>query len=154
MLLATYYSEILNTRAYMGVISQLWILPNVIALLTVPDSINAWSKFAILTVLLSFPSGESISMHFASTQTKDIVHAMHVGWCSRNSNTVRTRTVSAALYKLVICLSVRTCLEEWANNSSMFVQVGGIVVANIYQEKDRPLCKYCIAFDLSINTDK
>ncbi|EPE08461.1 major facilitator superfamily transporter [Ophiostoma piceae UAMH 11346] len=88
MLIATYYSEILNTRAYMGVISQIWVLPNIIALLAVPTSIGAWSKFSILTILLSYPS----------------VHAMHVGWCSRNSNTVRTRTVSAALYKILVAM--------------------------------------------------
>jgi hypothetical protein len=48
---------------------------------------------------------------------------MHVGWCSRNSNTVRTRTVSAALY-------------------NMFVQCGGIIHANIYRADDRPHCEF------------
>ncbi|KAK4448891.1 major facilitator superfamily domain-containing protein [Podospora aff. communis PSN243] len=103
MLTLTYYSEIWNTRTYLAIFGQLWLLPNVIALLSLPDNVAAWAKFAVLTVLLSYPSA----------------HAMHVGWCSRNSNTVRTRTVSAALY-------------------NMFVQVGGIIHANIYRADDRP----------------
>lgn len=42
-----------------------------------------------------------------------------VGWNSINSNTVRTRTVSAAIY-------------------NMMVQVGSIISSNIYQANDAP----------------
>jgi len=107
MLGLTYASEIFNERAYFGIFSQIWLLGNVLALLLLPNNVPVWSKFAVLTVLLSYPSA----------------HAMHVGWCSRNSNTVRTRTVSAALY-------------------NMFVQAGGIIHANIYRADDRPHCKF------------
>lgn len=69
MLTITYYSEVLNTRAYMGVISQTWILPNIIALLTIPDDIAPWSKFAILTILLSYPSGMCIDMQIRRYNT-------------------------------------------------------------------------------------
>ncbi|KAJ3536917.1 hypothetical protein NM208_g6518 [Fusarium decemcellulare] len=103
MLALTYLSEIWNDRSLMGAFAQVWLLPTLIALLTLPDSVPSWAKFAVLTILLSYPSA----------------HAIQVGWCSRNSNTVRTRTVSAALY-------------------NMFVQVGGIIHANIYRADDRP----------------
>lgn len=83
MLTITYFSEIWNQRSYLGAIAQLWIFPCILAMAVLPDSTGAWVKFSVLTVLLSYPS----------------VHAMQVGWCSRNSNSVRTRTVSAAVYK-------------------------------------------------------
>jgi hypothetical protein len=108
MLIFTYFSEIWNQRSYLGAAAQAWIFPNIIALAVIPASSSAWARFAIVTVLLSWPSP----------------HAMQVGWCSRNSNAVRTRTVSAALY-------------------NMFVQVSGIAYSNIYRQDDRPLCK-CI----------
>ncbi|PNH31078.1 hypothetical protein VD0002_g3264 [Verticillium dahliae] len=103
MLLLTYYSEIFNERTFFGILAQVWLLPCLIALRTLKDDTSPWARFAVLTVLLSYPTA----------------HAMQVGWCSRNSNTVRTRTVSAAVY-------------------NMFVQVGGIIHANIYRQDDRP----------------
>lgn len=64
---------------------------------------EAWHTFALITVLLSYP----------------YCHAIVVSWASRNSGSVRTRSVSAALY-------------------NMTVQMGNIVSSNIYREADKP----------------
>ncbi|OAL51161.1 MFS general substrate transporter [Pyrenochaeta sp. DS3sAY3a] len=104
MLIMTYISEKINQRSYLGVFVQLWFLPCVIAMSVLPDSSSRWARFALVTVLLSYPTP----------------HPMQVGWCSRNSNTVRTRTVSAALY-------------------NMSVQFQAIIYSNIYRADDKPL---------------
>jgi hypothetical protein len=67
-----------------GLSMELWALPCLIALRAWPNNINfnKWGKFVTLTVLNAYP----------------YPHAILVGWCSKNSNTVRTRTVSAAVY--------------------------------------------------------
>jgi sugar phosphate permease len=83
LLVMTYLSEIWNERAFFGILTQVWVLPCTIALATVSDNRSPWVEFAIVTVLLSYPSP----------------HAMHVGWAAKNSNSVRTRAVSLALYK-------------------------------------------------------
>ena len=106
MLIMTHVSEKINQRAYLGIFVQLWFLPCVIAMSVLHDSVSKWSRFALVTVLLSYPTP----------------HPLQVGWCSRNSNTVRTRTVSAALY-------------------NMAVQLQAIIYSNIYRADDRPLCK-------------
>ncbi|CCF38113.1 phthalate transporter, partial [Colletotrichum higginsianum] len=103
MLLLTWFSERINQRALLGGFVQLWLLPCVIALAVIPSDVNRWASYALVIVLLSYPSP----------------HPMQVGWASRNSNTVRTRTVSAALY-------------------NMSVQIQSIISANIYRRDDRP----------------
>jgi len=104
MMLLAYASEKTNQRAYMGLFSQVWMLPCVIALLLLPTSSeNPWSTYAVLVTLLSQPSP----------------HPVQVGWCSRISGSVRTRTVSAAMY-------------------NMLLQLQAIAIANIYREDDKP----------------
>jgi hypothetical protein len=107
MLVMTYVSEKINQRSYLGIFVQLWFLPCVIAMSLLPDDSSKWARYAVVTVLLSYPTP----------------HPMQVAWCSRHSNTVRTRTVSAALY-------------------NMAVQLQAIIYSNIYREDDKPLCKF------------
>jgi hypothetical protein len=82
------------------------MLPCFVALVTLPDDASAWIRYSITTLLLSYP----------------YCHAILVGWNSKNSNAVRTRAVSAALY-------------------NMFVQGGYIISTNIYRDDDKPLYK-------------
>ncbi|KAL1955676.1 hypothetical protein VTO42DRAFT_8221 [Malbranchea cinnamomea] len=104
MLILTYLSEKVRQRAVLGLVTQFWFLPCVIALAVLPENAPRWGAYALVTTLLSYPSP----------------HPIQIGWCSRNSNTVRTRTVSAAIY-------------------NMSVQVQAIIGANIYREEDKPL---------------
>ncbi|KAK1658892.1 major facilitator superfamily transporter [Colletotrichum godetiae] len=103
MLIMTYLSEIWDTRALFGAFTQLWYLPNLIGMAVLPADASPWAQYAVVTVLLSYPSP----------------HAMHVSWASRNSHSVRTRAVSAALY-------------------NMMVQLARVIYSNIYREDDRP----------------
>jgi hypothetical protein len=86
-MLMTYVSEKINQRACMGVFTQCWFLPCLIALLVLPLSTeNPWVTYGILVTLLSHPTP----------------HPMQVAWCSRISGSVRTRAVSAALYNMFV----------------------------------------------------
>lgn len=88
----------------MSSISNIWILPWLVALVTLSSDASPWVRYAVLTGLLSYP----------------YCHAILVGWNAKNSNAVRTRAVSAALY-------------------NMFVQSGNIIASNVYREDDKPL---------------
>ncbi|KAI9149129.1 major facilitator superfamily transporter [Paramyrothecium foliicola] len=106
LLVLSWFSEKIKERAIVASISNIWIFPWLIALITLRDDASPWIRYALLTGLLSYP----------------YCHAILVGWNAKNSNAVRTRAVSAALY-------------------NMFVQTGNIVASNIYREDDRPLYK-------------
>ncbi|POY75222.1 hypothetical protein BMF94_1854 [Rhodotorula taiwanensis] len=102
LLLLTAATEIFQNRWFICSLENWWWLAPFIALVAMP-SISPWIYFALATVILSFP----------------YAHAAQVGWASRNSGSVRTRTVSASLY-------------------NMFVQASSIIGANIYQASDAP----------------
>ncbi|KAL7273650.1 hypothetical protein RUND412_003478 [Rhizina undulata] len=104
LLLISWASEWLNERSLVSSISNIWIFPFLVALITIPADASPWIRYTLLTGLLAYP----------------YCHAILVAWNSRNSNTVRTRAVSTALY-------------------NMFVQAGNIVGNNIYRADDAPL---------------
>ncbi|PLB35038.1 putative MFS transporter [Aspergillus candidus] len=103
-ILLTYTAEALGSLALMGVVAQIWVLPLLIYMNVVDFSqSNKWVAWTILTLLLSHPSA----------------HALQAGWNSRNSNSVRSRAMAAALY-------------------NMCTQLSGIMASNVYQDWDKP----------------
>ncbi|KAM0411430.1 hypothetical protein ACHAPD_009642 [Fusarium lateritium] len=86
-------------------IPMIWVLPSLIWLRTsYTVESPRWTVYGVITVLVSSP----------------VTHPIIVGLASRNSNSVRSRTVSAALY-------------------NMSVQLGVIIGSNIYRQDDLPL---------------
>lgn len=99
MLILTYLGEMWNELTFTAMIGQIWALPLLICLVALNlATIDRWALYAVLVLLLIYPNA----------------HPIQVGWNSRNSNAVRSRTVSAACY-------------------NMFVQAGGIISSNIYR---------------------
>ena len=92
LLVTAYLSEIINSRVAAAMVLQIWALPLLIALYTFNTSTSQWVYFAVVTLITGFP----------------YVHPIQVAWASRNSYSVRTRTISASVY-------------------NMFVQAGAIV---------------------------
>ncbi|GAA5886078.1 hypothetical protein JCM6882_004256 [Rhodosporidiobolus microsporus] len=99
----TALSEWVNSRTWVCMVENWWFLIFYIPLKALPDPVNPWVWFALATLVLGYP----------------YAHAIQVAWCSRNSGSVRTRTVSASLY-------------------NMMVQCSGIIGANLYQANDKP----------------
>ncbi|KAI1763277.1 MFS general substrate transporter [Hypoxylon sp. FL1150] len=99
MALAT-LAEYTGQLAACASIFQIWCLPFLIYLRVVDTTqASKWLTWGMISLLLAAPL---------------------VGWISRNSNTVRSRAVGAALY-------------------TMFLQAGVIISSNIYRADDAPL---------------
>jgi hypothetical protein len=100
----TRFSEHINERSLVELISPLWVLPG-LAILRWSNIIddNKYLMFTVSTFILAQP----------------YIHSINVSWVSRNSNSIKTRTISAALY-------------------NMFNQAGGMMAANVYRPDDAP----------------
>lgn len=105
MFFASWLTGMTNSRALVLAIIPVWILVTLIPLrLWTNAQVNVWGTFALLTLILGHPPTSPIT----------------ISWCSSNSNSVRSRAVSAALV-------------------NMFSQSASIVASNIYREDDAPL---------------
>jgi hypothetical protein len=104
LLILTWLSSKFQERSIVSSLSNIWIFPWLVALIAMPAGSSPWIQYGLLSGLLSYP----------------YCHAILVGWNAKNSNSVRTRAVSAAFY-------------------NMFVQSGNIISSNIYRDDDQPL---------------
>ncbi|KAF4119913.1 Major Facilitator Superfamily [Geosmithia morbida] len=103
LVILSWVSVKFKERAIVSSVANIWMLPFLIALVALSNP-SHWLRYGLLTGILSYP----------------YCHAIVAGWNAKNSNSVRTRAVSAALY-------------------NMAVQAGNIVGVNIYRDDDAPL---------------
>jgi hypothetical protein len=88
LLFWTWVSEKLNQRILIGLISQVYVLPLLIALEVLPTKFpgSNWAKWTISTLIIGYP----------------YAHAVLVALASRNAGTVRTRTIASSLYNMSV----------------------------------------------------
>lgn len=88
LLFWTWLSEKINQRMIIGLISQIWVFPLLVALEVLPKTFSHsnWAKWAISTLIVGYP----------------YAHAVLVALASRNAGTVRTRTVASSLYNMAV----------------------------------------------------
>ncbi|ORY13568.1 major facilitator superfamily domain-containing protein [Clohesyomyces aquaticus] len=86
LLFWTWTSEKVNNRFLVGLASQIWVLPLIIALELIPSHTSAWGKWSLSTLVVGYP----------------YVHAILVTITSRNAGSVRTRTVASAIYNMCV----------------------------------------------------
>lgn len=105
LLVLTWGSERINERSWVCFLLPIYSVPIMAVIRWWPGSgVEPWPSWVLATLLLGGP----------------YIHAICVAWVSRNSNSIRTRSVSAAVYNI-------------------FVQLGNIVARNIYRVDDLPL---------------
>lgn len=85
LLFWTWVSEKVNDRFLVGTVSQIWVLPLLIALECLPGERSPWVSWTLAILLYAQP----------------YVHAILVAVTSRNAGSVRTRTTATALYNMV-----------------------------------------------------
>ncbi|KAJ5781261.1 hypothetical protein N7457_006421 [Penicillium paradoxum] len=99
----SWVSEKINNRMAIVLFYSLWVFPLLMALELMPLTASAWSWYAVTVLIIGFP----------------YIHSINVSLISRNSGSVRTRTVGSAVY-------------------NMIGQAGAIISSNIYRTNDKP----------------
>ncbi|CAK9442220.1 uncharacterized protein LODBEIA_P59630 [Lodderomyces beijingensis] len=117
LLAITWLSERFQNRSMISLISPIYCFIVLGVIRFYPGSgIEIWPSYVMNTIYMGQP----------------FIHAILVSWVSRNSNSVRTRSICSAVY-------------------NMFVQTGAIIAQNMFRADDAPLYKrgllqlWCIA---------
>lgn len=117
LLFWTWVSEKANQRLLLGVLTQLWCLPLLVALVTLPRVFHNsnWVKWALSTLLVGYI----------------YIHAILVALTSRNSGSVRTRTVGSSLYNMAVQLSNIISSQIYRSNDAPYYYTGNKVLLGI-----------------------
>lgn len=96
-------SETVDNRSFVAMSMSVWHFISFVALYAIPVGGSPWIYWAVATIEQSAP----------------YTHPVVVAWVSRQSGSVRTRTISAAIF-------------------NMNVQASSIIGANVFQASDAP----------------
>jgi len=77
-----FISEAINSRVAATLVLQIWAMPLLIALYTFDLHTSSWAYFAVVSLIAAYP----------------YVHPIQVAWASRNSSSVRTRSVLSRIH--------------------------------------------------------
>ncbi|GCF01601.1 hypothetical protein ZYGM_000600 [Zygosaccharomyces mellis] len=104
LLAITWFSEYVQERCFVCTISPIWATVFMGVIRWWKGSMHdVWGTYVLVMLMYAQP----------------YVHAICVSWVSRNSNSIRTRAISSAMY-------------------NMFVQLGSICANQVYRQDDMP----------------
>jgi hypothetical protein len=86
MLALAYSSDYFNERTLHIMFGEFWIMPLLIALLTLPDGGREWSRFSLITLCAGYP----------------YMHPLVTSWISENTFDVKKRAITAATYNVIV----------------------------------------------------
>lgn len=97
-----------------------WLLVLFIALVCVPESINKWAKWALLSLIVGYP----------------YAHPIIVSMTSMNSGSVRTRTVASSVYNMFVQAATLIASNIYQPDDAPYYHKGnrvllGLVVASL-----------------------
>ncbi|KAF9269847.1 major facilitator superfamily transporter [Marasmius fiardii PR-910] len=86
MLLLAHSSDYFNERTFHCIFGEFWIMPILIALLTIPNGGRDWGRFSMITLISGYP----------------YFHPIVSAWISENTFDVKKRAITAATYNVIV----------------------------------------------------
>ena len=86
MLALAYSSDYFNERTLHIIFGEFWIMPLLVALLTLPDGGREWGRFTLITLISGYP----------------YFHPLVSSWISENTFDVKKRAITAATYNVIV----------------------------------------------------
>ncbi|KAH8898923.1 major facilitator superfamily transporter [Thozetella sp. PMI_491] len=115
MLALAYSSDYFNERTFHCFFGEFWIMPILIAMLTVPDGGNDWGRFSMVTLLVGYP----------------YFHPIVSAWISENTFDVKKRAITAATYNVIVQVGSLIGTQIYRSYDSPYYKRGNTVCLSI-----------------------
>ncbi|KAH5988038.1 hypothetical protein HBI82_207050 [Parastagonospora nodorum] len=115
MLALAYSSDYFNERAFHCILGEFWIMPLLIALLTLPDGGREWGRFSLITLISGYP----------------YFHPLVSSWISENTFDVKKRAITAATYNVIVQIGSLISSQIYRKYDGPYYKQGNSVLVAI-----------------------
>lgn len=115
MLVLAYSSDYFNERSFHAFFGEVWIMPCLVALLSIPDGGREWGRFSLITLISGYP----------------YFHPIVVSWISENSFDVKKRAITAATYNVVVQVGSLVGSQIYRSWDSPYYHTGNATLLGI-----------------------
>lgn len=115
MLLLAYSSDYFQERTLHIIFGEFWIMPLLVALLTLPDGGREWGRFTLITLISGYP----------------YFHPLVSSWISENSFDVKKRAITAATYNVIVQIGSLIGSQIYRKWDGPYYKTGNKVLVSI-----------------------
>jgi hypothetical protein len=115
MLALAYSSDYFNERTFHCIFGEFWIMPLLIALLTLPDGGREWGRFSLITLISGYP----------------YFHPLVSSWISENTFDVKKRAITAATYNVIVQIGSLISSQIYRKYDGPYYKQGNSVLVAI-----------------------
>lgn len=115
MLTLAFSSDYFNERAFHAFFGEFWIMPLLIAMLTLPDGGRDWGRFSLVTLISGYP----------------YFHPIISSWLSENTFDVKKRAITAATYNVIVQIGSLIGSQIYRSWDSPYYKHGNAVLLAI-----------------------
>jgi hypothetical protein len=115
MLGLAYSSDYFNERAFHCILGEFWIMPLLIALITLPDGGREWGRFSLITLISGYP----------------YFHPLVSSWISENTFDVKKRAITAATYNVIVQVVSLISSQIYRKYDGPYYKQGNTVLVSI-----------------------
>ena len=108
-------SEITGERTFHCLTGEFWVMPLLIALITLPPGGYEWGRFTLTTLISGYP----------------YFHPIVSAWISENTFDVKKRAITAATYNVIVQIGSAIGGQVYRNYDSPYYHRGNIVLVSI-----------------------
>lgn len=115
MLALAYSSNHFSERAFHCILGEFWIMPLLVALLTLPDGGREWGRFSLITLISGYP----------------YFHPLVSSWISENTFDVKKRAITAATYNVIVQIGSLISSQIYRKYDGPYYKQGNKILVSI-----------------------